>query len=73
MKTKPVNLYQSVFKIQQFQPAFDNQYGEGNVKLTILLKVYLITILFFKYENDELIILIQNVPIDADIFNAKNM
>jgi len=58
----------------QFEPAFDDPiWREGNVKLDDFVEsIPNNDFVFSKYENDELVILIQNVPIDADIFNATH-
>jgi hypothetical protein len=59
----------------QFEPAFDDPiWREGNVKLDDFIQsIPDNDFVFSKYENDELVILIQNVPIDADIFNARHV
>jgi len=59
----------------QFEPAFDDPiWREGNIKLDDFIQsIPDNDFIFSKYENDELVILIQNVPIDADIFNARHV
>jgi hypothetical protein len=59
----------------QFEPAFDDPiWRDGNIKLDDFIEsIPNNDFIFTKYENDELVIFVQNVPIDADIFDVTHV